>query len=313
MNKGKFELKQMFSWSKNYNNGPWTNEEHAQFIQCIKAHGVEWTMPKKSIPTRTRTQIKSHLRRYFSQIKKHFDLEDPMEYIKNNNCDNLRFYKNAVLREKSKESRSSSSAIDNGGRNSRNRINSIPDSKIGGDTISNSASKFQGKNLFKKRDLKYSEKSFKSSKYPLMEKDQTYKKVFAIERIKMPKIGSKEKNCNTQRHNQEFFREFPRQNISSYFIPNITEKQDTDKICIKESNIGISISRANIDSKIPCKIAKTKDGHIMIDPQQSIKVEIVPTVNSGTCDLLPEKYCHSQNNTSAIGFTQPLTENTQNI
>mmetsp|Transcript_28707 Transcript_28707/g.28438 ORF Transcript_28707/g.28438 Transcript_28707/m.28438 type:complete len:279 (-) Transcript_28707:68-904(-) len=57
-------------------------------------HGIDWPMLKKMVPTRKRLQIKSHLRKYFNQIKKIYGLEDPMEYIKTNTCENLRFHKN---------------------------------------------------------------------------------------------------------------------------------------------------------------------------------------------------------------------------
>ncbi|CAI2367667.1 unnamed protein product [Moneuplotes crassus] len=61
--------------------GRWTNEEHIQFITCLKKYGKDWTKLENCVPTRTGPQVRSHAQKYFNRIKKEYQTEYPLEYI----------------------------------------------------------------------------------------------------------------------------------------------------------------------------------------------------------------------------------------
>ncbi|CAI2385950.1 unnamed protein product [Moneuplotes crassus] len=89
MNSDKYDIKKQFSWTRKYNYGPWSNYEHSQLVLCLKAQGLNWIMLKKMIPTRARQQIETHLKGYLKQIKKHYKVEDPLQYIRTSSPPNL--------------------------------------------------------------------------------------------------------------------------------------------------------------------------------------------------------------------------------
>ncbi|CAI2386177.1 unnamed protein product [Moneuplotes crassus] len=73
--------------------GRWTNEEHSQFIDCLKRYGKDWDKLDEMIPTRDSLQIRSHSQKYFNRIKQDFNTDDPIEYIRKGMCDESPFYK----------------------------------------------------------------------------------------------------------------------------------------------------------------------------------------------------------------------------
>jgi len=73
--------------------GRWTSKEHEQFMECLKHYGRDWDKLEEMIPTRTNIQIRSHAQKFFERIRKEFNTEDPMDYVKKNLCDSSKIYK----------------------------------------------------------------------------------------------------------------------------------------------------------------------------------------------------------------------------
>ncbi|CAI2366888.1 unnamed protein product [Moneuplotes crassus] len=61
--------------------GRWTNQEHMQFVECLKKYGKDWSKLEKCVPTRTGPQVRSHAQKYFNRIKKEYQTDFPLEYI----------------------------------------------------------------------------------------------------------------------------------------------------------------------------------------------------------------------------------------
>ena len=50
--------------------GRWNKDEHRKFIEAIIKFGNNWKDVQKYIDTRTSTQARSHVQKYFKKIKK---------------------------------------------------------------------------------------------------------------------------------------------------------------------------------------------------------------------------------------------------
>ncbi|CAI2365831.1 unnamed protein product [Moneuplotes crassus] len=297
----------MFSWSKKYNNGYWTSEEHSQFIQCIKTHGIEWPMLKKSIPTRTRLQIKSHLRRYFHQIRKHFGLEDPMEYIMNNDCDHLRFYKNDILEDKTKYSKKSSRASEKPETNPKKMMSQRSESKTTGELFSSCNSKFEEQKHFRKRDLKHSRKVLEDSQVPSLETPLIPEREFSIEKINQKKIQRNGEFSKFQRPMKEHIKAASEKFIQRGLISNKLNKNcDLPVNQLRNANI----LEARIQTTVPCEIIMNHEGNVKIYPQQGGKVILESTMDNRAEATHLNKCFSAHRNIDAYN---PLTPTTPNI
>ncbi|CAI2380516.1 unnamed protein product [Moneuplotes crassus] len=266
MDTDKYELKKMFSWSKNYNNGPWTNEEHALFIKCLKEHGKDWPKLKEMIPTRTRTQIKSHCRRYFSQVKKHFNVQDPMEYILNNPCENPRIYKRDRYgsQDKEKDCR----------KDPKEAIfveKSMTDSNKEFKKTHNNASKFDGKHekfkLLNKRSLKSLLKASEDSEIGT-DKMMTYEQVESPSRQEMGGLRSINKD------KREFTLYQSNQSSQKYFpseYPNYSYSPDKS-LLVKNSQTEVSGNLKSSKATWPAKPAQYLDS--FVHPEQDLNLSI---------------------------------------
>ncbi|CAI2366162.1 unnamed protein product [Moneuplotes crassus] len=234
MNNRKYQLKQMFSWSKNLKNGPWTNEEHAQFIKCLKTYGINWPKLREMIPSRTRHQIKSHQRRYFYQIKKHFGLEDPMEYILANKCDNLRFYKNGKTHDEGNQE--------------------IEDEGIS-QTCKNA----------KKRDSKYFEKK--------QEEEFGLEKIFSIQKVKRDKSFELGKFVKSQRLKEDTTKDCTDFMTQNSFKAKETISQNNNTFLVL-GNGEVIVAGDIVKSLVPCDVKKIDSGMSIIQPNQNVTVSI---------------------------------------
>lgn len=85
--------------------GRWTNREHEQFMTCLKQYGRDWDKLEEMIPTRTNIQIRTHAQKFFDRIKKEFNTEEPMEYVKKSLCDNSKIYKFNTFKDENEDNR----------------------------------------------------------------------------------------------------------------------------------------------------------------------------------------------------------------
>lgn len=71
-----------------FQEGPWTNEEHENFIEGILKYGNKWIKVQEIIKTRTSTQVRSHAQKFFKKIKsliarqkENLDINEKIEVI----------------------------------------------------------------------------------------------------------------------------------------------------------------------------------------------------------------------------------------
>ncbi|KAG5185915.1 hypothetical protein JKP88DRAFT_136458, partial [Tribonema minus] len=48
----------------------WSDEEHQAFLQAMKEHGRDWKLIKRSLPTRSLTQVRTHAYWYLSKLER---------------------------------------------------------------------------------------------------------------------------------------------------------------------------------------------------------------------------------------------------
>ncbi|CAI2360787.1 unnamed protein product [Moneuplotes crassus] len=63
--------------------GRWSSQEHQLFIECLQKYGKDWSRLEKCVPTRTKIQIRSHAQNFFENIKREFNISNPMNFIMN--------------------------------------------------------------------------------------------------------------------------------------------------------------------------------------------------------------------------------------
>ncbi len=62
------------------NEGPWSEEEHAKFLQGLQEMGRNWTkIAKDYVKSRVRTQVASHAQKYFKKMNKGSTPSDKLE------------------------------------------------------------------------------------------------------------------------------------------------------------------------------------------------------------------------------------------
>lgn len=55
--------------------GRWTNEEHERLMEALDLYGNAWSLVEKYLGTRTRSQIRSHVQKYFLRVRKNLITE----------------------------------------------------------------------------------------------------------------------------------------------------------------------------------------------------------------------------------------------
>ncbi|CAI2380122.1 unnamed protein product [Moneuplotes crassus] len=264
------EKTEVFSWLRGFKNGKWTQEEHSQFINCLKTHGINWPMLKKMVPTRKRLQIKRHMRRYLHLIKKNYGISNPSEYIKNNKCENLMFKKDKPTQ--------NGKTIDQRREHPTSQGDKLLSSSVSKET-GNSSSSFNSNNqdsfLLKKRDLKHLQKSLDelNSSGDDLSSIHSHTKVFSINKVKRAK--------------QEIVKEPATVTSRAKLLNHKSQEVSKSKIILSLHKDEVIIKGAAIESAVGCDVSTTASGEIRISPHQNVLINIMPIKSEGWTDNQP--------------------------
>ncbi|CDW79668.1 myb-like dna-binding shaqkyf class family protein [Stylonychia lemnae] len=62
-----FQVNQLLE--QKVNNGRWTKEEHAKFLEALRKYGKNWNKVFEHVKTRNEQQVRSHAQKYFNKLK----------------------------------------------------------------------------------------------------------------------------------------------------------------------------------------------------------------------------------------------------
>ncbi|CAI2371126.1 unnamed protein product [Moneuplotes crassus] len=275
MNKSKYELKQQFSWTRKYNYGTWSVSEHDQFVSCLKTHGLNWPMLRQMIPTRTRKQIEAHLKGYFTQLKKHYGVEDPLQYTIAQNNEPLNKHNDKTNHNSDNELKASKpcqrSRIDQGYQSEADkRVPSSSHSKVEEQKHPTSQSK--------KRDTKYSEKLRESDDSAIIITKQkcVHKEVSVLKIVKKKGVTEVKEYMHPSRSNRKNYRSHSDISVPNN-LENINDREPSDAksyLMLGKGKGRIIISGTQIHTNTPCDVTTANSGTSLVIPNGSVNISI---------------------------------------
>ncbi|CAI2366646.1 unnamed protein product [Moneuplotes crassus] len=297
----------MKPYSRVKKKGRWSFEEHQTFINCLKKYGKNWDNIEEMVPSRTSIQIRSHCQKYFDQIKKDFNIDDPMKYVLKDMADATPLYQ-FEKPQKYEETRNSIDphATKMSGKESRFRPEVI------GSSNSQARDKYPSA-MMKKRDLKYAEKSLgnslSSTMYTkkILQNSNSLDSSTILSKIENIRKKTESFSCLNPYSNDAIEEEFAKPKCKSQMKEDESQlkiKKGCNLLALGEGKIILQAER--IESLTPLQYRKVNGEINMIIPEYPCEITIVPLNQAET--FINPKFPHSQ---LFINSHQKVTEATK--